>query len=308
MIHIITGQTATGKTAYALKRAEDLNGELINADARQMYKKLDIITGKDVDKTTGTFTVWKKMKNMEIGFYEFLPPTSYNLQPMKLWLYDIIEPSISFSSVEYAELARMVIDDILSRGKTPIFVGGTFFYLQQLLYASSKNRVPSDEKLRDELSHKSITELQQILSDKNLILFRSLNNSERHNPQRMIRRIEIEMSEKSSHVKEVSAFPYEVSLEGFEFASKSRLRDVITHRVDQRLEDGAVKEVEDLLKMYDTSAPGMNAIGYTQIGSYLAREMSFDEMRSDWITKEVQYAKRQLTLMKRDEHISWHEV
>ncbi len=328
MIHVITGQTATGKTNRAIELASELNGEIINADARQIYKKLDIITGKDLDLTTGVFHLWKKHTHLDIGYYELkqntniqlptsnlqLPninlqlPTSNDHRLNRLWLYDLVDPRDSFSAYEFADNARMVIDDIVSRGKTPIIVGGTYFYLKQLLYGTSTNGVPPNQSLRDKLSSKSIVELQQMLSDKNLILFRSLNNSERHNPQRLIRRIEIETNEGHVNAKQ-SPLSTDFEMEGYCFESKALLHDRIANRVEDRLERGAVHEVEQLVKEgYTFDSPGLRTIGYHQIGQFLKGFIDSAQMKQEWISKEVQYAKRQLTFMKRDEHIHWHFV
>ncbi len=314
MIHIITGQTATGKTNRAIELASELNGEIINADARQIYKKLDIITGKDLDLTTGVFHLWKKHTHLDIGYYElkqttnFQPPTSNLHRLTRLWLYDLVDPRDSFSAYEFADIASMVIDDIVSRGKTPIIVGGTYFYLKQLLYGISTNGVPPNQSLRDELSSKSIVELQQMLSDKNLILFRSLNNSERHNPQRLIRRIEIETNKGHVNAKQ-SPLSTDFEIEGYAFESKALLHDRIARRVEDRLARGAINEVEQLVKEgYTFESPGLRTIGYHQIGQFLNGFIDSAQMKQEWISKEVQYAKRQLTFMKRDEHIHWHFV
>ncbi len=322
MLHIITGQTATGKTNRAITLANELNGEIINADARQIYKKLNIITGKDLNLTTGTFHKWKKLNHLDIGYYELkqtsnfqlpttnlqLPATSYKLPPQVIWLYDLVDPRDSFSAFEFADVARLVIDDIISRGKTPVIVGGTYFYLKQLLYGTSTNGVQPNQTLRDTLSSKSIVELQQLLSEKNLILFRSLNNSERHNPQRLIRRIEIEMNDAPTNPLQ-EPFPYDFEIEGYSFESKALLHARITNRVEERLKNGAIHEVERLIAAgYTLESPGLRTIGYYQIGQFLEGSLDSEEMKEEWISKEVQYAKRQLTFMKRDEHIQWYFV
>lgn len=304
MIHIITGQTATGKTSYAMELAQKLDGELINADSRQIYKRLDIITGKDLDITEGKFNTYQSSNGFDIGYYRLTNGS-------RIWLYDILSPEKSFSAFEYVHLAARVIKDIESRGKIPIFVGGTFFYIQQLLYGTSEFQVVPDQKLRAELSGNSVPELQEILKNKNPELFQSLNNSEKNNPQRLIRRIEIETHISDTTVSRQSQLWHEndFSLVGFAFANKEDLRIRIKNRVENRLSKGAVDEVNELLNDGITSQdPAMKTIGYAQILEYLRGETDFETMKDSWITKEIQYAKRQLTLMKKNQHIRWETV
>src|SRR3990167_6056165 len=122
---VITGQTATGKTKLALECAEKYNGELVNCDSRQIYKYLDIITGKD-----------KQL-----------------LAKVKVWLYDVVKPDEYFSSFDFVKLALPIIKKILSEGKTPIIVGGTYMYIKHLLYKVETDNIPPDWRLRKELAN-----------------------------------------------------------------------------------------------------------------------------------------------------------
>lgn len=179
---IITGQTATGKTELALEYASKYNGELINCDSRQIYKHLDIITGKDVGNSKFKFI--SKVNNFNIGFYLLNRLT-------KIWLYDIVDPKEYFSSFDYKECALYVIKKLWQEGKTPIIVGGTYFYLYHLLYGVASETIPPNWKLRKELNEKPVEELQKILKKLSPQSFEKLNQSDKNNPQRLIRRIEI---------------------------------------------------------------------------------------------------------------------
>lgn len=304
MIHIITGQTATGKTAYALELTRNLDGELINADSRQIYKGLDIITGKDLNLTNGDFIKHNEHNGLDIGYYGLKTGS-------RIWLYDILPPNKPFSAFEYVELANEVIGDIQKRGKTPIIVGGTFFYIQQLLYGTSEFKIEPDLKLRSELYEKSVQELQNLLREKNRELFSSLNNSEKHNPQRLIRRIEIEthITDDSPRTQNQRWHENDFSLVGFTYENKEDLRVRITERVEKRLHQGALDEVRHLLQSgVQSQDPGMKTIGYAQVIEYLEGTTDIRTMKERWITKEMQYAKRQLTLMKKDQYIKWEKV
>ncbi len=307
IIYIITGQTATGKTDYALKLASELSGELVNCDSRQIYKHLDIITGKDLDLTDKICHLQNKQNQFEIGYYTTL------LKPAtKIWLYDIVDPKVPFSTFDYTECALQTIKDILTQNKTPIVVGGTYFYLKQLVYGGITHAVNPDWELRKELEHKTVEELQELLKNESTKIFKALNNSERHNPQRLIRWIEIAKASPSdsSYLKQntlAGVFPkLQIKMIGITPPSKEILKQRIGERVEKRLKNGAIEEVKKLLTMgYTRTDPGLKTIGYSQVIKYLDKTISLDEMENEWITKELQYAKRQLTFMKKDQHIDW---
>ncbi|MEK7495116.1 MAG: tRNA (adenosine(37)-N6)-dimethylallyltransferase MiaA [Patescibacteria group bacterium] len=275
---IITGQTATGKTKLALELAQKHNGELINFDSRQIYKYLDIITGKDIPKT-------------------------------KIWLYDVVTPDQYFSSFDFVKHVTPIIKDIKKRGKTPILVGGTYLYLKHFLYGIDDS-VPPDFKLREKLNNKSVKELQDILKKLSLQSFNRLNNSDVNNPRRLIRKIEITTNPKGTIlIRSVLKRTDPVVFIGLRYKNKSKLRQVIKKRVEKRLNNGAVEEVEKLLKVgYKETDPGLKTIGYQQIIKYLNKELTKEKAIDDWVNKEVQYAKRQLTFMKKDKNISWKEI
>ena len=285
MLIIITGQTATGKTKLAQDFAKKYDGELVNFDSRQVYKYLDIITGKD--KLT-----MKQFNNETI------------------WLYDIITPDQYFSSYDFVQHATKVIKDIQKRGKTPILVGGSYFYLKHLLYGF-ENKVPPNFKLREKLNKKSVSQLQEILKKLDVQSINQLNNSDRNNPRRLIRKIEIHLGKEAERARSwnqkisVSSF----SITGLRYKNKENLVNAIKSRVEKRLKQGAIREVKSLLKRgYKKTDQGLKTIGYQQIISYLEGKISKQEAIKQWITAEVQYAKRQNTFMKNDKNINWLEI
>lgn len=307
-IYCVTGQTATGKTSFALNRARECNGELINCDSRQIYKHLDIITGKDL--TDKTFHSVHKNNNFDIGYYKRMT---------KVWLYDIVDPKTRFSSFDYQQCAIDVIKDIIARGKTPIIVGGTYFYLKHVLYDIASETIEPDWKLRHELEDKSVEELQNILRDKSEMMIDSLNQSDRNNPQRLIRKIEI-ASTRHGTINRVSTnritlsdklkiSTLDIESIGLKYDKKEALHCAIEKRVEERIQNGAIQEVEQLLKQgYKQTDPGLRTIGYQQIIKYLKKEYSKTQAIKEWITKENQYAKRQYTFMKKDININWKQI
>jgi len=306
-IIVITGQTATGKTALALKYAEKFKGELVNCDSRQIYKHLDIITGKDLEKNS-KFKIQNSKLNSDIGYYY--------ISGTKLWLYDIVDPKDYFSSFDYVQCTIPVIKDILSRGKTPIVIGGTGFYLKHLLYDFPTN-IPPNWKLRRRLEKKSLQELQTIYQQLNNRTMKQLNNSDLNNPRRLIRRIEIlssiSPSQQSCQPPVLKTLLQQsklhVKMIGLKYRNKKNLISAVAKRVEKRLKQGAINEVKNLLKKgYQESDPGLKTIGYQQIIHCLQGKLTQKEATDQWINKEVQYAKRQLTFLKKIDNIDWIEL
>ena len=321
---VITGQTATGKTKLALELAKNIpppgGGELINFDSRQIYKYLDIITGKDLPKNSEFIIQNLELKSKyNIGYYSL---AIYNhLKPFttRLWLYDVVTPDQYFSSFDFVEKVKPVIDDIKKRGKTPILVGGTYLYLKHLLYGFNDNNVPPNFELRKKLNTKTVKELQDILKKLSPESFNLLNHSDVNNPRRLMRKIEVAIfnsadltdSTDSDRLNPISSgfIRFHPKIIGLKYQDKSKLRQVIEKRVGERLENGAIDEVKSILKMgYKSSDPGLKTIGYQQIIKYLNNELTKEKAIEDWINKEVQYAKRQLTFMKKDSNIQWREI
>ena len=284
---VITGQTATGKTKLALDYASRLNGEIINADSRQVYTDLDIITGKD--------------------------KSELNKSGAKVYLLDVATPDKTFSSYDFVSLAGPIIKDIWRRKKTPIIVGGSYLYIKHLLYGQDI-KIPPNPKLRRELEKLSVEELQKKLKSLDKIVFSKLNNSDLHNPRRLIRKIEIATASIKSIRSIKSTTPNKSStlqalsfkIIGLKHKNKESLTNAVTERVEKRLKQGAFKEVKRLLKLgYKKTDPGLQTIGYKQLIAHIDGEVKLDEALKDWINKEIQYAKRQLTFMKMDSQIEW---
>ena len=283
-IIIITGQTSTGKTRLAREMKKKLNGELINCDSRQIYKHLDIITGKDV---------------------------------ADIHLYDIVDPKQYFSSFDYVNEAVPVIQKILLSCKTPILVGGTYLYIKHLLYGTDTERIPPDWAKRSKFNSKTIKELQAYLKKISPETYHALNNSDLHNPRRLMRKIEIasyRQKGKNLHTPKTLADTLgipDLSIEiiGLAFKSRDTLVTSIRKRVEKRMKAGAMDEVAKLLTLgYIKSDPGLQTIGYQQLIPVVEKKIPLEKAVEDWIMKEVQYAKRQYTFMKKDKTIQWRYV
>jgi tRNA dimethylallyltransferase len=275
----IVGPTATGKTGLGTRLAKKYNGEIVSADSRQVYIGMDIGTGKD--------------------------------QPddVKVWLYDVIEPNQRFSAVEYAKLAWEVIEDIWQRGKLPILVGGTGFYIKAVLEGIGTSGVVADWGLRKELKSLRTEELKSKLIKLDVARWDKMNESDRMNPRRLVRAIEIGESQNhkitgSQDHKKV----FQVLQIGLK-ATKEVLYGRIDERVEKRVENGILDEVEVLLeKGYKWSDPGMNALGYKEWKDFFNKKASQEECIQKWKYDEHKYARRQLTWFKKVSDIRWFDV
>lgn len=313
---VITGQTGTGKTSLALKLARERNGELVSVDSRQIYKYLDIITGKDVsDASSFMPSAQSKVERLHDPTGKF-DVGYYIINGIKLWLYDVVDPKEYFSSYDFKKLAKKVIDNIQKRDKLPILVGGTYLYLKHLLYGFETENIPPDWKLRKKLGKQSVTALHDMLRSTNEQMFKHLNQSDRNNPQRLIRKIEIAkfVNNPMFQYKPTPGVDWlqrsgDMTFIGLRFGSSQHLEANIKKRVVKRLELGAFDEVKSLLKKgFKNQDPGLKTIGYVQLIDYLEGRKSKEKAIQDWITAEIQYAKRQYTFMKKDRNIVWQEV
>ena len=246
---IIAGQTATGKTAFAVEIAKKFNGELISADSRMVYKGMDIITGKDRDKID-----------------------------VPVWLYDLVEPDELFSVSAWRQKALEAIHNISSRGKLPIVVGGTGLYLRSLTENLDTLEIPKDMELRNKKL--SISELQKMLKPE---LFAKLNDSDRVNPRRLIRAIEISFSDKVPQFK-IYNLKFKI-LSVTLTCAPTLLKHRISARVHQRISSGAILELQHLTSIFDPQSSSFTACGY--------KALLHSHDPEDWIRSEYQYARRQ---------------
>ncbi|MCR4263983.1 MAG: tRNA (adenosine(37)-N6)-dimethylallyltransferase MiaA [Candidatus Roizmanbacteria bacterium] len=302
---VICGPTATGKTEYALKLAKERNGEVVSADSRQVYKYLDIGTGKDLSQGSSyedySVKLGIKEKNYSVGYY--------SVNNIPLWLYDILKPDQRFSAAEYARIARLVIQDIWSRGKVPIVVGGTGFYIRALVDGVETEGVPPNLPLRKKLETKSVEELRDIFKSLNGSKLNAMNQSDRQNPRRLIRAVEVEEHNKlqpqtisQNQIKIITGNVHFIGLT----LTREELYDRIDMRVEKRVQQGIVEEIKSLLIMgYGWNSPGLQTIGYKEWKPYFEKKETRDEVIQKWKLHEHSYARRQITWFKKDSRIQW---
>ena len=264
----ILGPTASGKTPVAARLAAEIGGEIISADSRQVYRRMDIGTGKDLE--------------------------DYGSVPYHL--IDICEPGTKYNLFEYQQDFYDVYQQIRSRGAVPILCGGTGLYIEAVLKGYHLSPVPQNQALRDSLEGKSLHELSQMLAD-----LKAKTGSNMHNTtdvdscQRAIRAIEIETYNLEHPTPRRELPPVDSIIIGIDIDRELR-REKITRRLKTRLDHGMVEEVRALL---DEGIPAEDLIyyglEYKFLTEYLTGQLSYDEMFQRLEIAIHQFAKRQMT-------------
>ncbi len=279
----VLGPTATGKTALGIRLAGELDGEIINADALQVYRRLEIGTDK---------------------------PSSEQRRAVPHHLVDILDPEEPYSAGEFARRARPLIDDIRGRDRTPILVGGSGLYLRAVLEGLSPIP-PSDPQVREALDQRYRQEGLAALYDELLTVdpdtARRLAPRDR---QRILRALEVARSsgrplsswirQRPLGSKRLSVFKLGLTL------PRSILYDRIAARVTDMLELGWVDEVTTLLEAgVDPGVPAFQAIGYRQIVRHVQGGWSLSAAMEDTIRATRRYAKRQMTWFRKEDNVRW---
>ena len=282
----ILGPTASGKTPVAAQLAVRIGGEIISADSRQVYRRMDIGTGKDL----ADYTV--------------------DAHQVPYHLIDICEPGTKYNLFEYQQDFFSVFQAVRSRGAVPIVCGGTGLYIEAVLKGYKLSPVPQNPELRKSLEGKSLAELTEMLSN-----LKTKNGSNMHNTtdvdscQRAIRAIEIETYNLEHPMPRRELPPIDSVIIGIDIDRDLR-REKITRRLKTRLENGMVEEVRALL---DEGIPADDLIyyglEYKFLTEYLTGHLSYDEMVNRLEIAIHQFAKRQMTwfrgMERRGFKINW---
>ena len=263
----ILGPTASGKTSLATALADKLNAEIISADSRQVYCGMDIGTGKDLADYT--------INGKHIPYH----------------LIDIVKPGYKYNVFEYQRDFLSAYNDIRQRGKLPILCGGTGLYIESVLKGYRLLPVPENPELRTRLSGMTLEELTALLRT-----YKTLHNTtDVDTPKRAIRAIEIEEYYRTAPVSERS-FPRLESLIVGVSIDRDLRREKITRRLRQRLDEGMVDEVRQLLDKGLTSDDLIYyGLEYKYITLHVIGQLSFDDMFTRLETAIHQFAKRQMT-------------
>lgn len=271
------GPTASGKTSYAINLAKKINGEIISADSRLVYKGFDILCAKpDEDERAG----------------------------IRHYLIDVVDPEVDYSVANYCDDAQEAIEEIVSRGKVPIVVGGTGLYFRILLEDYDMPRVKPNYELRLQLERLDTKELHEMLFH---LDEKSSQKIHYNNKVKIIRAIEVckSLGKPMSQVAGRRETVYDVDWIGLNFEDRSKLYERINQRVDLMLEKGAVEETKKLLSKHGRVSNFINTIGYRELISYLDGEKTIEDAIEELKKNSRRYAKRQLSWFRQNEKIKW---
>ena len=281
---VIVGPTASGKTSLSIELAKKINGEIVSCDSMQIYKDMDIGSAK---------------------------PTKEEMQGIKHYLIDEVNPTKRFSVAEYKKRAEDAIEEILLKEKVPIVVGGTGLYANSLIYGIEYEDIKFDEEYREKLMEiaKSEEGLKSLYEEAEKIDKEAMEKISINDKKRIIRVLEIyhvtgknkTNQEKESRKNEIK---YDYKIYGINI-ERNILYDRINKRVDIMLKQGLEEEVKNLLKKYPEFPTAMQAIGYKEFIQYFDGEITKEEAVEKIKQETRRYAKRQLTWFKKIEGLTW---
>ncbi len=286
LIVVVVGPTASGKTRLSLELAKRFNGEIISADSMQIYRRMNIGTAK---------------------------PTEEERDGIPHHLMDFLEPTEEYTLKQYLEDANRCVEEILSRGKLPILVGGTGLYVSSFMQNLSLSEEPVDEAYRASLEAEYdecggevlLARLREIDPELSVRLYPK-------DKKRIIRGLEvfhntgITQSEQNRRALEKES-PYEFLCFGLTADDRSFLYERIDRRVEQMMNDGLLNEVQSL-DLSQCSRTARQAIGYRQFEPYFSGDATLEDVVSQIQKESRNYAKRQLTWFRRDSRIDWFSV
>lgn len=279
----ILGPTASGKTKYAVKMAYEIGGEIISADSRQVYRGMDIGTGKDLSDYT--------INGIQIPYH----------------LIDIVAAGEKYNLFQYQKDFERVYDDIRSRGKQPILCGGTGLYIDAVTRGYSLAEVPENPQLRSELEKLSMEGLISKLES----MKKLHNKTDIDSKKRVIRALEIETFRQNCPVEYVKTVPINTRFIGISVSREERLAR-IDRRLRERLEHGMIEEVKRLMDS-GISPEDLIYYGleYKFVTLYLLEKLTYEEMEKQLSVAIHQFAKRQMTwfrgMERRGVRIEWIE-
>jgi tRNA dimethylallyltransferase len=268
---VVAGPTSSGKSDLAVELALKHNGEVINADSRQIYRGLNIGTGKI---------------------------TQEEMKGVLHHMLDICDITESFSVARYKEMVLPIIEDIFARGKTPILCGGTGQYIDIILYKESLPAIPPNNELRKQLELLTNEELYKIIEKKDPSRAKTID---RHNRLRLIRAVEIIEETGSVPPFTQNTFRYETEFYLMDI-TKELLEERVHRRLIKRFHLGMIEEMQALIaEGYDIALVASRGIEYKWMAKFLEQEITYDELVAKLKIATWQYAKRQRTWNKKYE-------
>jgi len=304
-IIVILGPTATGKTKLAVKLAKRFGGEIISADSRQVYRGMDIGTGKDLRE----YIIKSQAPSPKSQINSKFKIQNSKLRQVPYHLIDITNPKKQFTVAEYQFLAYKTIDEILKRGKLPIICGGTGLYISAVVegyaFPESQGTNRQSRIIRKNLSRLTFKQLLARLKKIDPATYKIIDQKNRRRVERALEIYYQTGKTKSEQLKKQKP-PYDFLLLGLTFS-----RAVLSQRIEKRLQDrlekqGMIDEVKRLQRQ-GLSWQRLDDFGleYRFISRYLRRQISYDQMLSELKKAIVNFSKRQMTWFKADKKIRW---
>ena len=285
---VIAGPTASGKTKIGIELAKRLNGEIISADSMQIYKYMNIGTAK---------------------------PTIDEMDGIPHHLIDFLDIGENFSVVQYQQMAKKCLEDILSRGKTPIIVGGTGLYINSVTEEIKYDESAEDSRIRKELEEIAEKEgNERLYEELRVIDIESYNRLHLNDTKRIIRALEvykatgITITEHQKMSKEIDK-KYDYKIVGLSM-DREKLYSRINLRVDLMIEQGLEEEAKQIIDMVKDKGKltSFQAIGYKEFLKYFKGEIPLTEAIDNIKQESRRYAKRQITWFKRTNGLKWVDV
>ena len=294
---VILGSTSSGKSSLAVKIAKNFKGEIISVDSRQVFKDMDLGTGKVKGR-------WKKIAGRKVFIYKDVPH----------YLIDFVNPENDYNISHFKKDCEKKILEIIEHGKMPILCGGTGFWIQTIIDNVNFPQVQPDPKLRKDLNSYSVSELFELLIklDRN-----RAKNIDAKNRARLIRAIEIAKNlgkvpivktDKKSNSRKIKSNLIKFLQIGIP-VDKDSLTEKIKNRLGKRFNDGMIEEILSLDEKYKLSPEKIQVFGiaYALVPSYKKGEITRRELFDQICQAEKKYAKRQLTWFKKDPRIFWSD-
>lgn len=281
---VIVGPTASGKTALSIELAKRINGEIISSDSMQIYKDMDIGTAK---------------------------VTKEEMQGIKHYLVDFVRPDSRYTVSDFKKDSENAIKEILSKGKTPIVVGGTGLYVNSLIYGIEYQDMEFDEEYRNELMKIAETEegLKSLYEQAKNIDPEATYKISSNDKKRIIRIFEIyKATGKTKTQQEIisrqNGVEYDFKVFGITM-ERSMLYERINLRVDIMLKQGLENEVKNLISKYSEFPTAMQGLGYKEVVEFFDGKISHEEMIEKIKQESRRYAKRQLTWFRKNKETIW---
>lgn len=281
---VIGGPTASGKTSLSIELAKKINGEIISSDSMQIYKDMTIGTAK---------------------------PTVEEMDGIPHHLLDFVSPDERYSVADFKRDAESVIEEILSKKKNPIVVGGTGLYIDSLVYGIEYPDIELDDEYRKKLMQEADTEegLINLYNKAKKIDPEAIRKISPNDKKRITRILEVynatgKTKTELEKISRINGVKYDYKVFAINM-DREKLYDRINLRVDIMLEQGLIDEVENLVKKYSNFPTAMQGLGYKEVVEFLNKEISKEEMIDKIKQESRRYAKRQLTWFRKNKEIIW---